>query len=57
MRAMQDQLRQRPSKNGQSDQALLEDRALLSTTDATCGTSNLAMRPRAGNISSDTRAG
>ncbi len=27
------------------------------TADATRGTSNLAMRPRAGNISTETRAG
>jgi hypothetical protein len=31
--------------------------ALRVTADATCGTSNLATRPRAGNISTETRAG
>lgn len=30
---------------------------LASTADASRGTSNLATRPRAGNISTDTRAG
>ncbi len=31
--------------------------ALPKTADATRGSSNLATRPRAGNISTDTRAG
>jgi len=31
--------------------------ALLATADASRGTANLLTRPRAGNISSDTRAG
>jgi hypothetical protein len=31
--------------------------ALQATADASCGTANLLTRPRAGNISSDTRAG
>ena len=31
--------------------------SLASTADASRGTSNLATRPRAGNISTDTRAG
>jgi hypothetical protein len=34
-----------------------EDRTLLQTADMTCGMSNLASVPRAGNISTDTRAG
>ncbi len=31
--------------------------ALLATADASRGTANLLTRPRAGNLSSDTRAG
>ncbi len=31
--------------------------ALPAATDASCGAANLLTRPRAGNISSDTRAG
>jgi hypothetical protein len=42
---------------GQSDPDRLRSEALLSTTDESRGVSNLATRPRAGNISSDTRAG
>jgi hypothetical protein len=34
-----------------------EARTLLQTVDASHGTSNLATVPRAGNISTDTRAG
>jgi hypothetical protein len=35
----------------------LSGRDLLATVDASCGAANLATRPRAGNYSSDTRAG
>lgn len=42
---------------GQSHTDLVGSARLLSSTDATCGWSNLGTRPRAGNYSSDTRAG
>jgi hypothetical protein len=54
---MQIQHRQQRPRSGQSDPGLVGSVALLKTTDASCGTSNLATRPRAGNYSSDTRAG
>jgi len=54
---MQNQRRQHRPIPGQSDPGLVGSVALLSTTDASCGMSNLATRPRAGNYSSDTRAG
>jgi hypothetical protein len=41
----------------QSDGASVEASKLLSTADADRGTTNLAFKPRAGNISTDTRAG
>jgi hypothetical protein len=36
---------------------LVNQDALPSTADVSCGTDNLVTQPRAGNISSDTRAG
>jgi hypothetical protein len=54
---MQNLLRQQRPHEGQSDPGPVGSETLLSTTDASCGRSNLATRPRAGNISSDTRAG
>jgi hypothetical protein len=45
---------------GRLDRRILDARAsrvLPITADATVGSSNLATQPRAGNISSDTRAG
>jgi hypothetical protein len=49
--------RERHDRRPQSRQALLEDRRLLWTADGDMGMSDLAFVPRAGNISSDTRAG
>jgi len=40
-----------------SDVSLSSQAALPSTADASCGMDNLVTQPRAGNISSDTRAG
>lgn len=54
---MQNQRRQQRPRTGQSDPGLEGSVALLSTTDASCGWGNLATQPRAGNISSDARAG
>ena len=49
--------RERFDRMHQSRQALLEDRRLLDTADDDMGMSDLAFVPRAGNISTDTRAG
>ena len=54
---MQNDLRQQGPHHGQSDPDLVGSAALLSTTDASRGSSNLATQARSGNISSDTRAG
>ncbi|CAN5194518.1 hypothetical protein BH24CHL7_BH24CHL7_15660 [soil metagenome] len=45
---------------GRLNQRIRDDessRVLLAKADATRGSANLATRPRAGNISTDTRAG
>jgi hypothetical protein len=49
--------RERYDRRLQSRRALLEDCRLLWTADRDMGMSDLAFVPRAGNISSDTRAG
>jgi hypothetical protein len=49
--------RERHDRMIQSRRALLEDRRLLGTADDDMGMSDLASVPRAGNISSDARAG
>ena len=49
--------RDRYDRRPQSRKALEEDRRLLRTADGDMGMSNLATVPRAGNISTDTRAG
>jgi hypothetical protein len=49
--------RDRYDRRRQSRQALAEDRRLLRTADRDMGMSNLAFLPRAGNISTDMRAG
>jgi len=50
-------LRQKDPRIGRSDEALNGVSSLLSTQDETRGSTNLATRPRAGNISTDMRAG
>jgi hypothetical protein len=50
-------LRSRQDRNRQSSATPWGDRVLLQTADRTVGMSNLATVPRAGNVSSDTRAG
>jgi hypothetical protein len=50
-------LRNRQVRKTRSPRATSWSRALLQTADASHGMSNLATQPRAGNISSDTRAG
>jgi hypothetical protein len=50
-------LRQQDPRIGRSDGALESDSTLPSTQDETRGSTNLATRPRAGNISTDMRAG
>ena len=50
-------IRTRLQRRLQSIRSSLEDRRLLQTADRTLGMSNLASVPRAGNISTDTRAG
>ncbi len=57
MSSVSNDRRQRDLSNGRSDRALVGVSSLPSTADASRGSSNLATRPRAGNISSDTRAG
>ena len=54
---MNDDRRHRDTSIGRSDLALVGATALPKTADDTRGSSNLATRPRAGNISTDTRAG
>jgi hypothetical protein len=49
--------RERLDRRHQSRRPLMRDRRLLRTADRDMGMSNLAFVPRAGNISSDTRAG
>jgi hypothetical protein len=49
--------RERQDRRLQSRWALIEDLRLLRTADRDMGMSNLAFVPRAGNISTDTRAG
>jgi len=50
-------LRNRQVRNTQSPKITEWSRALLQTADGSHGMSNLDTQPRAGNISSDTRAG
>ena len=50
-------LRNRQVRKTQSITGTTWSWALLQTADASHGMSNLATQPRAGNISSDTRAG
>jgi hypothetical protein len=50
-------LRNRQVRNRQSAKAASRSRTLLQSADASLGMSNLLTVPRAGNISSDTRAG
>jgi hypothetical protein len=49
--------RHRTLLEDRSDRLLVGIRSLPSTADESRGWSNLATRPRAGNISTDTRAG
>jgi hypothetical protein len=49
--------RQLRARTHQSDPGLVKARTLLSTADDESRTTNLAFKPRAGNISTDTRAG
>jgi hypothetical protein len=49
--------RERLDRRHQSQRPLMRDRRLLRTADRDMGMSNLAFVPRAGNISTDTRAG
>jgi hypothetical protein len=49
--------RERQGRALQSRRMLTQDRRLLRTADRDMGMSNLAFVPRAGNISTDTRAG
>jgi hypothetical protein len=57
MPSVNDDRRHRDPFIGRSDRALEGATALPNTADDTRGSSNLATRPRAGNISTDTRAG
>jgi hypothetical protein len=50
-------LRTRQVRIARSPKASTRSWALLQTADGSMGMSNLATQPRAGNISSDTRAG
>lgn len=54
---MWDDRSDRSARPSQSDPASEKGRALLRTADASHGMTNLATVPRAGNISTDTRAG
>jgi hypothetical protein len=54
---MTDLRRQPDTRIGRSDRASEDDSPLPMTADATCGSSNLVTIPRAGNLSTDTRAG
>jgi hypothetical protein len=49
--------RQQDPRIGRSDAVLESTSSLPSTQDETRGSTNLATRPRAGNISTDMRAG
>jgi hypothetical protein len=57
MRTVTDDRRQPGPRDHRSTTADEAARVLPNTADETHGTSNLASRPRAGNISTDTRAG
>ena len=57
MPSVSNDLRQKDPRIGRSDEALNSVSSLLSTQDETRGSTNLATRPRAGNISTDMRAG
>ena len=57
MRTAMDGPRSRLHQKLQSIRSSQEDRRLLLTADGTLGMANLAFVPRAGNISTDTRAG
>jgi hypothetical protein len=57
MPSVSNDLRQQDPRIGWSDEALNGVSSLLSTQDETRGSTNLATRPRAGNISTDMRAG
>jgi hypothetical protein len=57
MRTAMDGPRSRRDRRLQRLRSSVEDRRLLQTADRTLGMSNLAFVPRAGNISTDTRAG
>ena len=50
-------LRNRQVRNGRSPKASMRSWVLPQTADVSRGMSNLLTQPRAGNISSDTRAG
>ena len=52
-----DDLRNRQVRKSRSPKATEWSRALLQTADGSRGMSNLVTQPRAGNISSDMRAG
>jgi len=54
---MSNDLRQKDPRISRSGEALKSDSTLPSTQDETRGSTNLATRPRAGNISTDMRAG
>jgi hypothetical protein len=54
---MTDPRRQPDTRIGRSDRAFEDVPALPSTADVARGSMNLATVPRAGNVSSDTRAG
>ena len=54
---MPDRRRQPWTQDRRSEGGLVPAGSLPTTADATCGSTNLATVPRAGNISSDTRAG
>lgn len=54
---MTNEIRHRPHRIDRSDPAEITAMTLPSTADASRGTTNLGTRPRAGNISTDTRAG
>lgn len=51
------EIRSRQVRNRQSAKAVSRSRTLLLSADPSLGMSNLLTVPRAGNISSDTRAG
>jgi hypothetical protein len=57
MPSVKDDRRHRDPSIDRSDVAPIWAMSLPSTADDTRGSTNLAFRPRAGNISTDTRAG